>query len=101
MMYVAVSFLSLILLIRKQVTGEPLVRRADDNAETLQKRLQSYHTQTTPVVEYYRKQGIWSRVNAEMPPQTVWYQLMGIFSRSGHLPLHAVQAPTDGKTQTA
>eukprot|EP00158_Paraphelidium_tribonemae_P000989 Partr_v1_DN23804_c0_g1_i1_m63701 putative adenylate kinase len=68
------------------VTGEPLIRRADDNADTLKKRLHAYHTQTTPVIEYYKKRGIWSRVNAELEQDTVWYQLLGIFSRTGHLP---------------
>jgi adenylate kinase len=69
------------------VTGEPLIRRADDNPETLKKRLASYHTQTTPVIDYYKKKGIWARANAELSPDIVWYQLLGIFSRSGHLPV--------------
>ena len=71
-------------------TGEPLIRRADDNAETLKKRLESYHNQTTPVLDYYKKRGVWSRVNAELDQRVVWYQLLGIFSRTGHLPLKPV-----------
>lgn len=35
------------------VTGEPLVKRKDDNAETLKKRLTEFHAQTTPVIKYY------------------------------------------------
>ena len=31
------------------VTGEPLVQRKDDNAETLKSRLAAFHAQTTPV----------------------------------------------------
>jgi adenylate kinase family enzyme len=31
------------------VTGEPLIRRKDDTAETLRKRLASFSQQTTPV----------------------------------------------------
>ena len=30
-------------------TGEPLIKRKDDNAETLQARLSAFHSQTTPV----------------------------------------------------
>lgn len=30
-------------------TGEPLIQRKDDNAETLTKRLASYHKETKPV----------------------------------------------------
>ncbi len=36
------------------VTGEPLVQRGDDAEETVRKRLDVYHRQTAPLVEYYR-----------------------------------------------
>jgi adenylate kinase len=35
------------------VTGEPLVQRDDDREEIVRKRLQVYHDQTRPLVEYY------------------------------------------------
>ena len=35
------------------VTGEPLVQRADDQEETVRKRLEVYHAQTQPLVQYY------------------------------------------------
>ena len=35
------------------VTGEPLIQRDDDREETVLKRLQVYHSQTRPLVEYY------------------------------------------------
>jgi adenylate kinase len=35
------------------VTGEPLMQRDDDKEETVRKRLQVYHSQTKPLVEYY------------------------------------------------
>jgi len=35
------------------VTGEPLVQRADDQEDTIRKRLQVYHAQTLPLVKYY------------------------------------------------
>lgn len=38
------------------VTGEPLVQRADDNEETVRKRLRVYHDQTKPLVNYYSVQ---------------------------------------------
>ncbi len=40
---------------RDDVTGEPLVQRDDDREDTVRKRLQVYHRQTSPLVEYYRK----------------------------------------------
>jgi adenylate kinase len=35
------------------VTGEPLIQRADDKEETVLKRLEVYSAQTRPLVEYY------------------------------------------------
>jgi adenylate kinase len=35
------------------VTGEPLVQREDDMEETVRKRLQVYHDQTAPLIEFY------------------------------------------------
>ena len=37
--------------------GEQLVTRADDNPETILKRLEVYHEQTEPLVDYYKKSG--------------------------------------------
>jgi adenylate kinase len=34
-------------------TGEPLVQREDDQEETVKKRLQVYHEQTSPLIDYY------------------------------------------------
>lgn len=35
------------------VTGEPLIQREDDQEATVRKRLDVYHSQTKPLVEYY------------------------------------------------
>jgi adenylate kinase len=40
---------------RDDVTGEPLIQRDDDKEETVKKRLAVYHTQTEPLVAYYRE----------------------------------------------
>lgn len=61
------------------VTGEPLIQRSDDNAETLKKRLVTYHEQTTPVVSYYQKTGIWKPIDASQEPGQVWKSLLGVF----------------------
>jgi adenylate kinase len=37
------------------VTGEPLVQRADDSEETVKKRLLVYHAQTSPLIDYYNR----------------------------------------------
>ena len=36
------------------LTGELLVQRPDDNEDTVKKRIQTYHSQTKPLVTYYR-----------------------------------------------
>ncbi|RMD43212.1 hypothetical protein DV735_g1974, partial [Chaetothyriales sp. CBS 134920] len=64
---------------KDDVTGEPLIQRTDDNAETLQKRLATYHQQTTPVVAYYKKQGIWSGIDASQEPGQVWKSILKVF----------------------
>ena len=37
------------------VTGEALIQRDDDREETVRKRLEVYHSQTRPLVDYYSK----------------------------------------------
>ncbi|NDY41926.1 adenylate kinase [Dissulfurirhabdus thermomarina] len=40
---------------KDDVTGEPLIQRDDDKEETVRKRLEVYHAQTEPLVDYYKK----------------------------------------------
>jgi adenylate kinase len=65
---------------KDDVTGEPLVQRSDDNADALKKRLVTYHSQTTPVVGYYQKQGIWRGIDASQEPGQVWKALLAVFN---------------------
>ncbi|NJM43574.1 MAG: adenylate kinase [Brachymonas sp.] len=48
------------------VTGEPLVQRDDDKAETVQKRLDVYSAQTRPLVDYYSN---WAAQDAKNAPK--------------------------------
>lgn len=66
---------------KDDITGEPLIQRSDDNAETLKKRLSTYHDQTTPVVSYYQKTGIWRPIDASQEPGAVWKSLLGVFEQ--------------------
>ncbi|KAJ7272958.1 adenylate kinase 1 [Mycena rebaudengoi] len=61
------------------ISGEPLIQRADDNVETLTKRLGAFHSQTGPVVEYYRAKGLWHGIDAAQSPTVVWDNLRKIF----------------------
>ena len=37
-------------------TGEPLIQRDDDKEETVRNRLEVFHDQTQPLIEFYKKQ---------------------------------------------
>lgn len=64
---------------KDDVTGEPLIQRSDDNEATLKKRLGTYHAQTSPVVSYYQKTGIWSKIDASQEPGQVWTSILKVF----------------------
>ncbi len=40
---------------KDDVTGESLIQRDDDQEETVRKRLDVYHSQTEPLIDYYKK----------------------------------------------
>jgi len=61
------------------VTGEPLIQRSDDNVDTLRKRLLGYHKSTAPVVEYYKRKGVWQGIDAAQSPAVVWESLRAAF----------------------
>ena len=46
--------------------GTEFVRRADDNAETVTKRLGAYHAQTAPLLPYYQGKGVLSVVDGTL-----------------------------------
>ena len=50
------------------VTGEPLIQRDDDKEETVKKRLEVYHEQTEPLVEYYSQ---WSAQSGKDAPRYI------------------------------
>lgn len=55
------------------VTGEPLILRDDDREEIIRKRLDVYHQQTEPLVNYYRA---WSKQNDPHAPE--FHRIQGI-----------------------
>eukprot|EP00743_Colponemidia_sp_Colp-15_P001100 GILK01001211.1.p1 GENE.GILK01001211.1~~GILK01001211.1.p1 ORF type:complete len:236 (-),score=37.15 GILK01001211.1:217-924(-) len=61
---------------KDDVTGEPLIQRSDDNAETLKKRLSAFYSQTGPVIDYYKKKGLLTKVNGDAPQEKVFEDIM-------------------------
>ncbi|XP_033196224.1 adenylate kinase 2 [Bombus vancouverensis nearcticus] len=67
---------------KDDITGEPLIKRSDDNAETLKKRLATYHSQTQPLIDYYTLQGVHYYVNAAQSPKNVFKDIDHIFLKT-------------------
>jgi adenylate kinase len=59
---------------KDDVTGDPLIQRADDREETVRKRLDVYHAQTEPLVVYYRT---WSQTGAAGAPRYIRVEGIG------------------------
>jgi adenylate kinase len=47
----------------------------------LKKRLVTYHQQTSPVVGYYQKTGIWKGIDASQEPGQVWKSLLSVLEQ--------------------
>lgn len=58
--------------------GTEFIRRADDNAETVQNRLRTYHEQTAPIISYYRDKGVMESVDAMLSIDEVIERLNAI-----------------------
>ena len=58
--------------------GSPVVLRDDDKPETVQKRLEVYHAQTQPLIDYYKKQDILKTVNGVQPMEDVFHAIVEI-----------------------
>ncbi|TRY84296.1 hypothetical protein DNTS_025415 [Danionella cerebrum] len=67
---------------KDDVTGEPLIRRSDDNENTLRSRLESYHRQTAPLVQYYSTRGLHTAVDASQSPDLVFASILAAFSKA-------------------
>jgi adenylate kinase len=55
-----------------------LVRRADDNAETVQARLATYEEQTRPLLEYYRTAHLLRTVDGTREAEVIYKDIEGI-----------------------
>lgn len=58
------------------VCGGELYQRADDNEETVSKRIQVYLDETKPLVDYYSKEGIIANINGEQSIDKVFADIV-------------------------
>ncbi|XP_038164306.1 adenylate kinase 2, mitochondrial isoform X2 [Cyprinodon tularosa] len=74
---------------KDDVTGEPLIRRSDDNEKTLRSRLVAYHRQTSPLVQYYSARGLHTAIDAAQSPNVVFASIVAAFSAATEVPARA------------
>ncbi len=60
------------------VCGEALILREDDKPETVKSRLDVYHEQTQPLIDYYKAQGILKEVDGTKNMDEVFADILGI-----------------------
>ena len=58
--------------------GSEVVLRDDDKPETVKKRLDVYHDQTKPLIEYYDGHGILATVDGTQPMDTVFADIVKV-----------------------
>lgn len=56
--------------------GKELIQRDDDKPATIQKRLDVYHAQTAPLIEYYEKCGSLKQVDGDQAPDKVFEAIL-------------------------
>jgi adenylate kinase len=62
------------------VDGSALHQRDDDTEAALSKRLEIYHTETEPLLEYYSRLGVVKTIHGEQSIADVWQDIQAIFT---------------------
>ncbi|HMD83551.1 MAG TPA: adenylate kinase [Terriglobia bacterium] len=62
--------------------GGKLLHRADDNETTIRQRLEAYHKLTSPLIDYYRGQGVLRAVDGNKEPEAIAKGLLDYLSKA-------------------
>lgn len=65
------------LMKRAQIEG-----RSDDTEETVRKRMQVYHEQTTPLLDYYRQKGLLVEIDGQQSVEAVQRDLIKVIEHA-------------------
>lgn len=65
------------------VCGGELYQRDDDSEATVRTRLEVYHTQTEPIIDYYKAQGLVVTIEAMGPVDEVTTRALAALKREG------------------
>jgi adenylate kinase len=79
---------------KDDVTGEPLVQRPDDHEDTVRKRIETYHAQTKPLVDYYEK---WAKSAEPGAPRYVNVKGVGSIEEIRDRVFAAIDASTSAR----
>jgi adenylate kinase len=60
--------------------SNPIKQRADDNEETIRKRIEVYREQTKPVIEYYKHKGKLYEIDASRTIGDVFESIVGVLN---------------------
>ena len=63
------------------VCGKELILRDDDKPETVQKRLNVYHEQTQPLIDYYSKKGVLAEVDGTQAMDDVFNAIVNVLGK--------------------
>lgn len=75
---------------KDDITGEPLIQRSDDKAETVASRLKSFHEETEPVLAFYAKAKKLKTINSDQKIDKVWADTKAVLEMaSGNAPAPA------------
>jgi len=58
--------------------SSPLMQREDDTPEVIKHRLEIYHSDTEPVIQYYRERGLLREINGNQPITKVEADIAGV-----------------------
>ena len=60
--------------------GGELYQRADDNEATMKNRLQGYETSTRPLIDYYKKAGVYTEIDGRQEIAKVTEELINVLT---------------------
>ena len=60
------------------ICGQELILRDDDKPETVKKRLDVYHDQTQPLIDYYKEEGVLKEVDGTLEMDEVFDEIVKI-----------------------
>ena len=65
-------------MLQSDTCGQELVLRDDDKPETVKKRLDVYHDQTQPLIDYYKNEGVLAEVDGTLDMEDVFQAIVKI-----------------------